>query len=168
MAHQLLRAAPTTATRRSRTCALLLEKSTLPNLFDDHPPFQIDGNFGGAAGIAEMLLQSHLEDDADGAAFAPGQAPRFILDVMPAWPAAWPRGEVSGLRARGNVLVERLAWSPDSIGVSIRAEGRRAVRVRPPAGWAPIGVEADADGAFTLPLAANGRGAIVFASPELR
>ena len=147
---------------------LLLEKSTLPNLFDDHPPFQIDGNFGGAAGLAEMLLQSHLEDHAGGAAFASGQAPRFILDVMPAWPAAWPRGEVSGLRARGKVLVERLEWSPDSIGVSVRAEGRETVRVRPPAGWGPIGIEPDADGAFTLRLAANGRGAIVFASPELR
>ncbi len=144
---------------------LLLEKSTLPNLFDDHPPFQIDGNFGGAAGLAEMLLQSHLEDDADGAAFAPAEPPRFILDVMPAWPAAWPRGEVRGLRARGDVLVERLAWSPDSIGVSVRAEGRETVRVRPPAGWGPIGVEPDADGAFTVRLAPNGCGAIVCAQP---
>jgi len=147
---------------------LLLEKSTLPNLFDDHPPFQIDGNFGAAAGLAEMLLQSHIADDASGPAFAAGRSPRFILDVMPAWPDAWPRGEVSGLRARGGVLVERLAWSPDSIGVSVRAEGRTSVRVRPPAGWAPVGLEADADGAFTLRLAPNGRGAILFASPALR
>ena len=66
------------------------------------------------------------------------------------------------------MLVERLEWSPDSIGVSVRAEGRETVRVRPPAGWGPIGIEPDADGAFTLRLAANGRGAIVFASPELR
>jgi len=66
------------------------------------------------------------------------------------------------------VLVERLAWSPDSIGVSVLAEGRKTVRVRPPAGWAPIGVEADADGAFTVTLAPDGRGAIEFASPARR
>ncbi|MGA1392799.1 MAG: glycoside hydrolase family 95-like protein, partial [Phycisphaerales bacterium] len=117
---------------------------------------------------AEMLLQSHIADDAEGAAFAPGELPRLVVDVMPAWPQAWPRGEVTGLRARGGVLVERLAWSPDSIGVSLRGEGRTSVRVRPPAGGAPSGGEPDADGAFTLRLAANGRGAIVFASPALR
>lgn len=91
-----------------------LKLSTLPNLWDTHPPFQIDGNFGAAAGIVEMLLQSRHD----------------IIEILPALPAAWPKGAVRGLRARGGATID-IEWADGrATRIALQASRTRELTLR--------------------------------------
>ena len=124
---------------------------TYPSLFCAHPPFQIDGNFGGTAAIAELLLQSHRERAGED----------WTVHLLPALPTAWPSGVVTGLRGRGGVQVD-MEWKDGALVEAKIArvagtEGPVRVRCRWPVtvriGEREVEVTAVGDGVFTLPLA---------------
>lgn len=121
----------------------LLRHSTLPNLFDNHPPFQIDGNFGGTNGIAEMLLQSQSGE----------------IKILPALPSAWPDGRIAGLKARGGDEVS-IEWrGGKAVDVELRASVDGPQKLRAPkgqtiaaiaAGGKPVAVTETTDGAIAF------------------
>jgi alpha-L-fucosidase 2 len=103
-----------------RQLRLQLAKRTFPNLFDKCGPFQVDGNFGATAGIAEMLLQSHQRIDRD----------THLIDLLPALPKSWREGSITGLRARGGFEVS-LWWKDGTLTRAvIRSEKGLPCRVR--------------------------------------
>jgi alpha-L-fucosidase 2 len=108
-----------------------LRFTTLANLWDTHPPFQIDGNFGATAGIAEMLVQSQTG----------------VIQVLPALPGAWPQGRVDGLRARGAATV----------GVTWRAGRATEIRIGADRGGTLRVQDALLSGRFRLSDAESGR-----------
>jgi len=92
----------------------LFAKSIYSNLFDDHPPFQIDGNFGSGAGIAEALLQSQEQD----------------IDLLPALPAAWSEGHITGLKARGGFTVDMKWKAHQLVEARITSLTGQAIKVK--------------------------------------
>ena len=96
---------------------------SLPNLFDSCPPFQIDGNFGGCAGVAEMLLQSHVRESQISDS-------KFEIELLPALPKVWPVGSVTGLRARGGFTVDARWADGKLIEAVIRSQAGQPCRLR--------------------------------------
>ncbi len=93
---------------------LFMERSIYPNLLDIHPPFQIDGNFGFTAGIAEILLQSH----------------EGFLRILPTLPREWPNGTIKGLKARGNIEVD-ITWKDGNLDqLNLTSEEDKSIQVK--------------------------------------
>ena len=108
---------------------------SFPNLFCGHPPFQIDGNFGGTAGIAEMLLQSH----------------EGVIEILPALPTVWSSGSFKGLRVRGGSEVSARWKDGEILEVVVRAVVPGTFRIKLPDGNREFSLRKDSK-AISLPV----------------
>ncbi len=133
----------------------LLAHGTYPNLFDAHPPFQIDGNFGATSAIAEMLVQSHAGEIA----------------ILPALPSVWPNGSVQGLRARGGIEVGIVWKEGRGVSATLTATADGHHKLRPPKGQKvvklriagqPVPMVANAEGTITVELKKGQECQVVF------
>lgn len=114
----------------------LFQKSVYPNLFDAHPPFQIDGNFGYTAGIAEMLIQSHELG---------------VIRLLPALPSAWPKGCVKGIRGRGGLTLD-LSWSDHQLdSVRIQSAVNQTITLIGPGMEEDVVLQSDRDWNYKKP-----------------
>jgi alpha-L-fucosidase 2 len=107
------------AERAYKILALLIRpERTYPNMFDAHPPFQIDGNFGGANGIAEMLMQNHMVGNT------------VEVELLPALPKEFPTGNIKGLRARGGFEIDVEWKSGELTRATVRSLNGNSIRLR--------------------------------------
>lgn len=128
---------------------LIAPERTYPNMFDAHPPFQIDGNFGGTAGIAEMLMHSrmHYTDDAM----------LTEIELLPALPMAWPNGSIRGLRAKGGFEVD-IVWKEGRLDYAkIRSMRGSHCRIRYAGRIYPVQVQQGQEAIWTVPSITDGK-----------
>ena len=120
------------AEKAHQDIVMLLKKSTFNNLFDKHPPFQIDGNFGGAAGVAEMILQSHADE----------------IELLPALPTAWADGSVTGLCARGGFEIDMNWVAGELVSSTLRSKRGNSCQIRH--GEKVVEIETEANQSYDL------------------